>query len=128
MNEQTIEEANKVNDTKWLVFSDRAMSLLGRWDKFYVHHIGDEGLSEACIKGFLSEINDEFTKGMLSDKENFRAVGKDKDGNLTLCGCTISKESKLYCYECDGNNLFKGKEKCNECSKRIYYLKLNGGQ
>lgn len=49
------------------LFSDRVKSLLERWDK--MHKGAGKDKPAMCIKGFLAEVNDDFTKGFLEQAE-----------------------------------------------------------
>jgi len=55
------------NMANWDLFEDRVRSIIDRWDKFAINHQNDPSISKKCIKGFLDEINDDFTQ-MLMDK------------------------------------------------------------
>lgn len=56
------EVSTGVND--WDIFKDRVESLLERWDKFYRRHTPGV-IPTQSIKGFLAEVNDDFTKKLI---------------------------------------------------------------
>jgi hypothetical protein len=47
------------------VFEDRVKSLLVRWKTFRDKNPEKENIDSECIKGFLQEVNDEYTKSMM---------------------------------------------------------------
>lgn len=52
---------------KWEIFSDRAKSLIQRWDDFNARNLKINRFDERCIEGFIAEIDDEFTKMLLEE-------------------------------------------------------------
>lgn len=51
--------------TSYQVFEDRAKSLLERWGKFRETNKSFKGIDALCMKGFLQEIDDEYTKNLM---------------------------------------------------------------
>lgn len=50
------------------LFIDRVKSLVDRWEKFHTERTGKKFIGQYCIKGFLSEVNDDFTQFMMNNK------------------------------------------------------------
>jgi len=73
MNEEEIEHLAEegiqklANTSDWDIFEDRAHSLLDRWSKFAINQQNDLDVSKKSIKGFLDEINDDFTKMLMGN-------------------------------------------------------------
>jgi hypothetical protein len=74
----------------WDIFEDRAKSLLERWSKFRKRH--PESTAQHAIEGFLSEINDNYTKGLLKP-DCSECICKE-------CISNIKMSEKGYCVPC----------------------------
>jgi len=51
----------------YAVFEDRIRSLLDRWSKFKKKHPERVNIDAECINGFLLEVNDGYTRGLIEE-------------------------------------------------------------
>lgn len=49
------------------IFEDRIKSILERWKKYKENNTQVDRISSKCIKGFMMEINDDFTDILIED-------------------------------------------------------------
>ena len=52
-------EQKPKGEGSFALFKDRTISLLERWERFAKQHDGED---KRCIRGFLQEVNDDYTK------------------------------------------------------------------
>jgi len=55
------------NTDNFDIFVDRVKSLITRWEVFKGENADFPGIAKHCIRGFLSEVNDDFTSKLLKE-------------------------------------------------------------